>query len=71
MLDVLVALLSNASRKSEIANQTGFISVYLQSDSACLLLQIRSHLIKVHDSLREHADVISAVEMFEGRCIAL
>lgn len=51
LLDVLVALLSNASRKSEIANQTGFISVYLQSDSASLLLQIRSHLIKLHDSL--------------------
>lgn len=43
----------------------GFAGVDLQSESACILLQIESHLPKIHDSMREEEDITSVVQVFE------
>lgn len=44
-----------------------FVGVCIQSDPACLLLRIQSHLGGFHESMREQANVISLVEMVDER----
>lgn len=60
----------NPNRKSATTIQTErfyIVGIYHQSNSACLLLQIQNHLTKIYDSMREQADIITVIEVFEKR----
>lgn len=44
----------------------GFASLFPQSKSVCLLLQIQSYLAKIRDPEKKQTDVVK-VKVFEGR----
>lgn len=56
----------NANRNSTTSrwtNELGFVGVFIQSGSACILLRTKGPLIKIYDSVREHTYFISLVEV--------
>lgn len=46
----------------------GFVGVYFHSGSSCLELQIKSHFVKVQDSMIEQTDIVTVVEVFKEPC---
>lgn len=70
LFDALWVLLFNANKKSAMTSRTdnfNFVGVHLQTASAGLLLQIHYHFAKARDSVREQADVVREVEVFEEK----